>query len=218
MIALDEIVQGYLDEWELADSHYRRVYGIAIRGLRFIHNNATGTARHATLEVLANKTAILPDDFLSKITLGVMNDLGEVYPLTEDENLGLKNSTEDERSGNPANITTSSRNQGVNIGVYRIDRENGLLILNPDFAYQNIELEYSSILGEGEDYKVHELMQETVNSFICWKDKRRSPQDRATGEREFYNFLRVGKRGLKPFDANEAILAYRNTLRIPSRG
>ena len=97
-ISLDEVINYYLSAWELPDSQYGRISDLGIRGYRQIYMHATATPIEIPIEVLANKTSLLPCDCLSKIRIGVLNGQGEVSPLTEDGSIGFAGNSSPSRT------------------------------------------------------------------------------------------------------------------------
>ena len=224
IIYLDEVINNYIAENDYPDSAYERLQSIAIRSYRQLHLHATGKPQLAEMEVLANKTSQLPCNFLSKIAIGVLNDKGEIVSLTEESNLGLisdgsrlinsTHSTNSDRLLNSDNYTGSYRNYGSgsrsDLGFYRIDFENNLVIYSPDLPYDTIFIEYLPIAGtDCDNYIVHPFFQEAVLSFITWHDRKKSPQEKAQAERQYWNWLRIGQRSMKPFDSHDVYNSYR---------
>ncbi len=235
-IKLDEIVNFYLDQWELPDGQYRRIHSLGVRAYRQIYMHATASPVPVEIEVLPNKTANLPCDYLNKITLGVMNSNGEISSLTEDELLGLGNQTSIGRLDQKTQqVTVDDDNYifynengnllppfafmelGVgarsDLGFYRIDLETRTIIFDFMFPYTTVWLEYMPIYTDNGEYTVNHFFVEAIISFIGWKDQRRSFNDRRDAERTWWNELRVGKRSMKPFDPSQAFAQYYRTTR-----
>jgi hypothetical protein len=233
-VTLDEIVNFYLDEWELPDAQYRRIHSLAVRGYREIYKHASGTAIDVEIEVLANKTAQLPCDCLNKISVGILNAQGEIAPLTE-ENLISTNSSVNRLSAQTTRTEVDNNSEifynvdgnymgnymyaqmGVgaqsDLGFYTIDWAQRLIVLGFHFAYTSIWLKYLPVYSDNGKYPVNPFFSECLINFIGWKDKRRSPSDRATCRVEYYNELRIGKRSMKPFDAGQAYNSYNRSTR-----
>lgn len=224
VIYLDEVINNYISENDYPDSAYERLQSIAIRSYRLLHLHATGKPLTEEMEVLANKTSHLPCNFQSKIAIGVLSDKGEIVSLTEEPNLGLitdgsrlTNETQDvsgDRYSDGYNTSIFSKNLGSgsrsDLGFYRIDYENRMVIYSPDLPYDSIFIEYLPIAGtDCDNYIVHPLFQEAVIAFMGWKDKKKSLADRSASQAEFWNWLRNGKRGMKPFDPHDVFNSFR---------
>lgn len=236
-IEMDEIVNFYLDAEESPDSLYGRIHGLGVRAYRQIHMHAQGEPLSVELEVLANKTAILPCDCLNKIGVGILNNHGEISPLTEDNNLGLGNSSSINRvdkgvSGllvdntsaifynpngtNVGTMLTGQYGSGArsDLGFFRIDWDQRLIIFDFNFPYTSVWLEYLPVFSNDGTYIVNPFFVEAVLSFIEWKDKRRNANDRNAAKREFGNQIRIGRRSMKPFDPGQVFNQYYRTNRL----
>lgn len=222
ILFLDELINNYLSENDYPDSAYERLQSIAIRSYRQLHLHATGKPQTEEMEVLANKTSQLPCDFLSKIAIGVLNAQGEIVSLTEENNLGLisdgsrlTNPTQETNSDTEDNLCNRNLGSGSrsDLGFYRIDYENNLVIYNPDLPYDTIFIEYLPIAGtDCDNYIVNPFFQEAVLFFISWHDRKKSLQERNLARADYYNELRKGQRSMKPFDAHDAYNSYRKML------
>lgn len=244
LLTLDEIVNNFLDSAEMPDAQYRRIFSIAIRGYRQMHFHASGQPQSVELEVLANKTSVLPQDYLQKINIGVFNQRGELSPLTEDTLLGLRKDTEvdrleqrnfellvDPQNDNWINSGLFYNNWGMwrqygvgsqsDLGFYRIDPQNQVVVYNFHFRYPTVQLEYLPIVSEDNQYVVNPFFQEALISFIRWQnaiDSRRfNIGEREQYKTDYYNNLRVAKRAIKPFDPYEPINQYNRTTMLAPR-
>lgn len=236
-IKLDEIVNMYLDAWELPDSQYGRIFTLGVRGFRQIYAHAQAAPISVELEVLANKTSILPCDCLNKIDLGVLNALGEISPLTEDSNLGLGMATSDDRLGQPTDTRLTLDNESdiyynadgnyltpfvfgqfgsgarSDLGFFRMDYDARLIVYDFAFSYPSVWLEYLPMFTDNGEYNVNPFFVEAIIAFIEWNDKRRSPSDRNTARQTYYNEIRIGKRSMKPFDVGQVYNSYNRSTR-----
>ena len=236
-IKLDEVVNFYLDSWELPDGQYRRIHSLAVRAYRQIYMHATAEAQTVELEVLANRTSVIPCDCLNKISIGVMNGSGGISGLTEDTNIGFGNNGTASRIGqHTERLTVDSDSEvfydqngnfltpyvfaqmGVgaqsDIGFYNIDWKSRLVTYSFNFPYTSVWLEYLPVFTDNGEYTVNPFFVEAILAFIGWQDKRRSVQDRNMSKQEYYNEIRIGKRSLKPFDPSQAFSAYARSARI----
>jgi hypothetical protein len=234
---LDEIVNFYLDAWELPDGQYRRIHSLAVRGYREIYKHASGEPQCIELEVLANKTTELPCDCLNKISVGVLNAKGEIATLTEDESLGLGGATSPNRLSEPTQKTQIDDNSEIfynvngnylgnylyaqmgvgarsDLGFFKIDWKQRLIIYDFQFPYANVWLTYLPVYSNDGKYVVNPFFSECLINFIGWQDKRRTAQDRRDCRFEYFNELRIGKRSMKAFDPTQAQNQSARTTRI----
>ena len=199
--------------------------------------HATATPIEIPIEVLANKTSLLPCDCLSKIRIGVLNGQGEVSPLTEDGSIGFAGNSSPSRTSqqsvpillnNDANIYYDPNGNYVapfifgqfgsgaksDLGFYNIDWGSRIITYDFNFPYSEVYIKYMPVFSNNGEYPVNPFFLEAIMAFIEWNDKRRSTVDRNSAEKRYYNEFRVGKRSIVSFDLEQAILQYNRTTRI----
>lgn len=182
-IEVKEIVGQFLDGADFGQAEYSKAYRIAIRGLRKLNWDVKGLKKEMVLNVRPDLTADLPDDYLAYIELGVPNSNGTLATLTENENLNkalnLDVEYEDDYIGNNMIVGydrdyVNSRN-GIgsvnNIGEFRIDTENGVVLFDPCFCYREVVMKYNSrdIYNERGEYTIDERCSEALLAFIIWQ-------------------------------------------------
>src|SRR5215469_15001262 len=86
-ISIDDPIYGYVDEAEMSEHRYFKLFNIAIRGMEELGLDFFYTIRSVKLPVNSNKTVFLPDDFLMESKVGVLNDRGEVIVLKQNNKL-----------------------------------------------------------------------------------------------------------------------------------
>jgi hypothetical protein len=96
------------------------------------------------------------------------------------------------------------------IGTYKIDIGANVIILNPDFTYPQVLLEYLSdgYNEEDTDYMIDSRCAEAMLSWIRWQGsidqpKKFSPSLVAMYERQFYNQKRLARMRMNPFNLAE---------------
>ena len=89
MAGLKEIVRQHLIETDEGTDAFARAYKLGIRVYRTLMLDVAGSPKATKIEVLANKTAKLPDDYLSYTMLGVLNAEGGIATLSENKQLTL---------------------------------------------------------------------------------------------------------------------------------
>lgn len=198
-VTLDEITEMYLDQHMMPEGKYRRMYTIGIRALRLFHRDSTGAPQTVNLTILANNTAVLPVGALNKISVGVLNNRGEIAPLTYDPSLSLYDSTNPQRLERPHQdllinneqfIVESQELQGglvpllgygqlgvgsqPNIGFYNIDWGARVMVFNfGKFCYNTVQFKYLGLpCCENGDYFVHPFFQEALIAYLDWQDSK----------------------------------------------
>jgi len=235
-IKMDEIVNFYLDQYELPDSQYGRIHGLGVRGYRQVYLHATAAPQTVELEVLGNRTAPLPCDCINKISLGVLNSLGEIAPLTEDVSLGFGNGSSNARTTKTTPPLLVDNESGIfydpdgnhltpfifgqfgsgarsDLGFYRIDWKARQVVLDFNFNYGSVWLEYLPVYSNDGVYDVSPFFLEAILAFIGWNDPRRSPGERGESKGRWFNEFRIGRRSMHPLDLSQVFLQYARTTR-----
>lgn len=96
------------------------------------------------------------------------------------------------------------------IGTYKIDIGANVIILNPDFAYPQVLLEYLSdgFDENSEDYMLDSRCAEAMLSWIRWQGCIDQPKKYGEGslarmERQYYNSKRLARMRMNPFNLAE---------------
>ena len=195
-ISLDSIVLDYLTESEQSQSKYFKNWHLAFRGMDNIGIDAFYRVKSVKLPVNPNFTVTLPEDYVNYTKIGVLNDRGEIIPLYENENLTsyadlrpnrlevTEDNTVDLFNGwgsgtwwNFWNGSSFTNIYGVPsgspfVGNFKIDIENGVVILNERFNYEYLMVEYVCSPKEGQEYYVPVQFREALIAWLWWKDKR----------------------------------------------
>lgn len=215
---LNEIVSNALDLMTIGENEFTKCYRIAQRCIRQLKWDFIGTIKPVTLTVLPNLTCKLPADFVSERKIGPLNaSTGLIEALTEDSGLSLLDASDPNRLLQPSfhsrenvldemdmlagegGMDLGSVNLGSsrNIGSYRIDRKMNLLVLDPNFSYSTIQLEYVGSTTEGGNCDVPEMVSEAILYFIIWQynfaRKGVTGFDKQNYENQYYNALRLAK-------------------------
>lgn len=184
-IPLKQIIAELIDSKDSSSHEFRRLYNIGVRGIREFNTDIVGNFTTALLDVNANKTAELPDDYVSYSKIGVINDKGEIITLRLNNQLsdyGSKRFLAEDRFIDVPKVDTITypsvpynypyiyynffaANQsfnlfgigggGQNLGDYKVDEECGIIIFSPEFKYDKILLEY---LSDGMDRECDDYM------------------------------------------------------------
>lgn len=173
-IGLKTIIAELIDSKDSSSHEFRRMYNIGVRGIREFNTDVVGTFTTKLLDVNANKTVTLPEDYISYSKVGVINEKGEIITLRLNQQLSNYNDGhifKDKRFEGVPTVTSITNpsvpysypyiyynffiaNQsynlfgiggaGQNIGEYKFDEECGVIILSPSFTYDKVLLEYLS--------------------------------------------------------------------------
>lgn len=227
LISLDEIVNGYLDQHQMPQSKYRRIYSIAIRGFRLFYRDSTGMPKTVTLPVLANGTSVLPVDAMNKIAIGVLNQRGEIASLSYDPLLALTDVTSSTRESQPTEQTLADTNEilfslqdngnygigyggyqqlGIGaqpvIGFYNIDWAQRVIVYNFHFKPTEVIFEYLAMPNVDGDYAIHPFFQEALIAFINWNDSVGNVKKpyREINKRDFDIAYANARLAMQPFD------------------
>lgn len=230
-IPLTQLVLSYIDEANLTQAEFRRLWTLAFRGLVDLGFNTMWEPKTVRIPVEANLTANLPADYLNWVKVGVFNSNGEIATLTVNNNLSTYKDLSPNRltdiqadTPDPAQLTGSpyyynyyydgsfTHLYGVPAGLItpgecRIDEKNGVILFNPNFTYSDIVLEYLSSPEEDADYKIDIRFQEALISWLRWKDVQSSPKvgigEKRDRRRAYIDDLVRCKRFQKPFRLQE---------------
>lgn len=193
-IPLDECISAYMDEAEIDNKKYFKLWHLAFRAMTELGLDAFYNVLSVKIPVNANLTANLPANYLQYSKVGVLNEQGEIIPM------GVNNKLTVAFDLNPTRLTqtqdstipTQLNQQGVwwynywngqgfsnlygypsgnpNIGSFKIDNSNGVIILSENFSYPYIMLEYVSSPKEGGEYYVPAQFKEAIIAYLRWKD------------------------------------------------
>jgi len=234
VITLDSVVTDYLDQSEQGMNKYAKIWNIAFRGMEQLGLDFFYNVKSVKLAVSSTKTVQMPDDLVQYTKIGVLNSMGEVIPLKFNQKLtnyaSLRTTrisdVEDDTLDYFSFFNPSSPNffnyyangyasnlygvpsGGYGLGQYNIDVTNGMIILNPDFPYDYLMLEYiaSAEPIEGQDYFVPIQFREALIAFCAWQDiamipstRRGAISDKAERKTNYYNERRLANARFKPY-------------------
>lgn len=201
-VPLKTIVSYTLDECEKSDGDFDRFWVLSFRALVDMLFDITAEPITVRLPVNGNLTVDMPPDCLSWVKIGILTDKGEVSTLRinnalttfKDNNPNrLSQIDGDVNEGLPLLINSPFYVNYFYDGMYqplfgvgggliqfggcRVDEINRVVILEPDFQYQQIVFEYISSPEKNGDYTVPIGAQEAIIAFIKWKAKLGTRQD-----------------------------------------
>lgn len=217
-IKLSQAVGEFLDLINAGPAEYARAYRIAMRGLRNLEWDVSGENHECELPVECDMTVNLPEDYINLNAIGVVNSRGELAALTHNANLTLADGLRQGQEYHTGSdfieewskfdnymAYNSSSSLGVgsypNIGEYREDRSQNIIILNPDFCYNSVVLRYLRRKKVKGDYLINELSVDALVAYMDWQWHRSKPgvsySDRMAKRQEWFNEKRLAKSRIK---------------------
>lgn len=234
-ITLDSVINDYLDESEQSIHKYAKCFNLAFRGMEQLGIDFFYQIKSLKLPVLPNKTVLLPPDYINYSKIGVLNSKGEVIPLKYNNKLTnyaelLSNRIEKTQDNTLYNFYLPTSPIFYNywgsgslgnlygvpsgapfVGNFKIDHSNGVILLDENFFYEYIIIEYVSSPKEGEEYYVPIVFREALIAYLAWTDIRSMPSsrrgnlgDKRDRRHEFYNERRLAQARYRPFYLDEA--------------
>lgn len=234
-ITIDECINSYIDEAELSIHKFYKLWQLSFRlmtdlGLDFFYQ-----IKSVKLPINPNLTVDLPSDFLQWSKIGVLNEIGEIVPLKYNDKLTFYGEFSSDRFEKTQDNTLFNLFQfntpiwynfwnGFNftqiyglpsgapfVGSFKIDRNNGIILLNENFGYSYLMIEYLAAPQEGQQYYIPIQFKEAMIAGLAWLDIRSIPSsrrgnlgDKRDRRHEFYNQRRLGWARYRPFNLIEA--------------
>jgi hypothetical protein len=202
-ITVDSVINDYMEEAEKSIHSYVRLYNIAYRGMENMGLDFFYQIKSIKVAVdTTNMTALLPDDFLSYTKIGVLNPAGEVIPLKFNQKLTTYADLMPNRAQKTEDTTLLTwYNQGLpifynywdgygfaniygvpsgspNVGSFNIDEKNGVILLNQNFFYEYLMIEYVSAPSSENNYMIPVQFREALVAWIAWRDIANAPSSR----------------------------------------
>lgn len=227
-VKLSQLVADYISQHDGTQQDQFRLTNIARRGIRILNLDVIGELRTQVLQMNDNKTVDLPQDYIHFTKLGILNGKGEISTFRENTDLALAGDLSGSRfklptatntvTGDPNYLSSMNYiNQGAysqllgigsgssNIGEYRIDEANRVIVFSSSIAFSQIIMEYLSD-GSDEndgDMPVDERAYEAMLAWIEWKDYAGKTKKHSAGEvqmamRAYYNEKELLRLRMKP--------------------
>lgn len=243
-ISLDSVINDYLLESEQGMNKYYKVWHLAFRGFEQLGLDFFYKIQSVKLPINENFTVTLPSDYLNWTKVGILNHRGEIIPLyyndnfttyadllpdrvakTESSETGLDNWG----SGMWANYWTGTGYTNIYgvpsgepfVGQFKIDTENGVILLNERFQYDYLMLEYVSSPQEGQEYYLPVQFREALVAWLFWKDGNAKSiknhmqlGNKRDWRHEFFNERRNAIARWKPIRKQEIYQASQNQTRL----
>ena len=221
-ILLDECINAYLDESEQGNHKYFKCWNLAFRAMTELGLDFFYTVKSVKLPVNPNLTVSLPEDYISYTKIGVLNNQGEIIPLISNSTLTTAFDLQPSRvqQTDDPSIVTGYSPQGIVwwnfwngyglsnlyglpsgspfVGSYKIDNQNGLIVLDQYFQFEYVMLEYLSSPKQGAELYVPIQFKEAVIAYLRWKDlismptsRKGSLGDKRDRRADYYNERRL---------------------------
>lgn len=221
-ISVDECINAYMDESEQGNHKYFKLWNLAYRALTELGLDFFYSVKSVKLAVNPNLTVTLPADYLNYTKVGVLNAQGEIIPLSVNNTLTTAFDMQPTRIAQTQDPTvfTGYSPQGIVwwnywngyglsnlyglpsgspfVGEFKIDNQNGVIVLDEYFSFDYVMLEYISSPQQGQDYYVPIQFKEAVISYLRWKDiisiptsRRGSLGDKRDRRADYYNERRL---------------------------
>ena len=235
-VNINDCVTAYMDESEQGVHKQFKLTQLAFRAMDELGLDFFYRIKSVKLPVNSNLTVNLPEDFLNYTKVGVLNSTGEVIPLKYNNKLTtyadlLPNRLEKTQDNSLFNWAYPSGSVFFNfwngstfgalyglpsgapfVGSFKIDEQNGVILLNEIFDYEYIILEYLAAPPQnGQDYYVPIQFKEAIIAYLAWKDIKSMPStrkgnlgDKRDRRHEYYNERRLAIARYKPFRATDA--------------
>ena len=232
-VTVDECVTSYLDESEQSNHKYFKCWQLAFRGMTELGLDAFYQVKSVKIPVNSNLTATLPADYLQYSKVGVLNQQGEIIPMGVNNKLTVAFDLQPTRLEQTQDntIPTQIGQQGVwwynywngyaygaiyglpsgspFVGSFKIDNNNGVIVLSENFSYSYVMLEYISSPVEGGEYYIPIQFKEALIAYIGWKDIRYIPS------KTHVNNANVGMRRHDFFEARRLAIARFDPVNLP---
>lgn len=244
-ITLDSVIYDYINQAELSQNKYAKLFHLAFRCMEDLGLDFFYQVKSVKLPINANKTVSLPADFRSYTKLGVLNGVGELVSLKYNENLTsvadlLPTRIADTQSSNFVNYYSYSSPvffnmwdgnsytnfygvSGVGLygGGFKIDDVNNVIILDPNFGYTGLVLEYVANPDETKEYRIPSQFREAVVAWLAWKDtqylstvRRGAISNNQMRRHEYFEARRRGVAQYKPFYLDQAYIVHLESSRL----
>jgi hypothetical protein len=236
-VEIDEIINSFIDESEQSIHKFFKLWHIAFRGMTELGLDFFYKVKSLKLPINANFTVNLPADYLQYSKIGVLNDRGEIIPLRYNEKLTYyADQLPDrlEKTQDPTLFDAVSNNSPVwfnywngymytnlyglpsgapFVGSFKIDEQAGIILLDENFIYEYLMVEYVATPQEGEVYRIPIQFKEALISYLRWKDIISIPSKTHVNNsnvqmrrHEFFNDRRIALARFRPYYLEQAYM------------
>lgn len=243
-ITLDSCITDYLNESEQSVHKYSKLYHLAFRCMEDLGLDFFYRVQAVKLPINANMTVTLPANYLNWTKVGILNDRGEIIPLYYNDKFttfaDLFPNRIDEVNDPQSAILDFNNNTWCNywngwyysniygvpsgepfVGSFKIDLENGVILLNEQFGRDYLMLEYVASPMEGQTYRIPMQFREAMIAWLWWKDGKAKPitshmrlGSARDAKHEFYNERRNAIARWKPIRTEQKYQASQEQTRL----
>lgn len=243
-ITLESIIYDYINQAELSNNKYYKLFHLAFRAMEDCGLDFFYQVKSVKLPINSNKTITLPEDYRQYTKLGVLNGAGELVPLKYNDKLTnladlIPTRLADTTSSNFVNMYSFSSpiffnfwngNSYTNLygvdgtglygGGFKIDDANGVILLDSNFGYTGLVLEYIANPNPDQDFKVPAQFREAIIYWLAWKDvdlvttRKISLGEKGTRRHEYFEARRRAIAQYRPFYLDQAYIAHLESSRL----
>lgn len=234
-VSLDAVVNMYLDRSEQSIHKYFKCWQLAFQGMEEMGLDFFYQIKSVKLPVNSNLTVNLPDDYLNYSKVGVLNSQGEIIPMGYNSNLttyadlmpNRESQTQDNTIVDLIQFNTPiwynywnngafSNLYGVPsgspfIGNFKIDNHNSVILLNENFGFDYVMLEYVASPKQGGEYYIPVQFKTALIWYIAYNDIAFMPNsrkgnlgDKEQRRKQYYNERRLANARFRPVDLETA--------------
>ena len=234
-VSLDTVINLYLDRSEQSIHKYYKCWQLAFSGMEEMGLDFFYQIKSVKLPVNANLTVSLPDDYLNYSKVGVLNSQGEIIPMGYNNKLttfadlqpNRLQQTQDKTItdilqfntpiwynywNNGAFSTLYGLPSGAPfVGSFKVDNHNGVILLNENYGYEYVMLEYVASPKQGEEYYIPIQFKTALMWYIAYNDIAMLPNtrkgtlgDKEQRKRAYHNERRVANARYRPVDLQSA--------------
>lgn len=234
-ILIDECINSYIDRSEQNIHKYFKLWHICFDGMNQMGLDSFYQVKSVKLPINANLTVNLPPDYLNYTKVGILNGRGEVVPLDYNNKLTTYADLLPDRLDKTQdsslwqwytynNLIFYNYWDGFNfinlygipsgapfVGSFKIDNKNHVILLDENFCWDYIILEYIASPQEGGEYYIPIQFKEAMIWFLAWQDIAMIPNSRKGGlgdkeqrKRNYFNERRRAIAQYKPLHLEEA--------------
>lgn len=194
-ITVESVIQDFLLEGEYSIHRYMKTWHSAFRGMENLGLDFFYTVQSVKLPINANFTVTIPANCLNVTKVGILNDNGAIIPLWNNPNMTtyadlLPGRIEKTNDGASAWLSWDSNtwcnawtNNGYvnvygvpsgepHVGEFKVDIENGVILLGQHFNRDYLMVEYVASPQEGGDYYIPMQFREALIAWLWWKDAK----------------------------------------------
>lgn len=235
-VTVESCVLAYMDEAEISITKQFKLTQIAFRildelGLDFFYEIKT-----VRIPIESNGTALLPPDCINWVKVGLLNSAGEMIPLNYNSKLTSYAALNPNRksmigasNGTLETIYSITTPDFYNYfyggsygylsgsswygGGFKVDSQNGVIILDNWSNYSEVVLEYVTSPDESVEASIPFVFKEALIAGLAFYDIRSLPRSRKGDisekrdrRHEYYNARRLARARWNPFNLEQAAM------------